>query len=78
MLKKIRSYEEVGCSHPDHKPPMFQYFSPGEYVHVCDGCGDKTKFEVPLVTMGGGAVTMSGNTSGDYTVYKDENLTNFN
>lgn len=38
--------KEESCKHPEHKPPMFQVFSPGHYEHTCPGCGHTTTFTV--------------------------------
>lgn len=37
---------DESCKHPEHKPPMFQVFSPGHYEHTCPGCGHITSFTV--------------------------------
>jgi hypothetical protein len=49
LTKKIKSYKKP-CLHPSHKPPMFRVYEPGEYEHICPGCGEVTNFTVPLIT----------------------------
>lgn len=38
------------CRHPEHKPAGHIVLQPGTYEHVCPGCGQTTRFHVPLVT----------------------------
>ena len=48
--RKIKDHE-IPCQHPEHDPPRFMAFEPGEYEHTCPACGHKTYFTVPLVYM---------------------------
>lgn len=34
------------CFDPQHMPPCHQLLDPGEYEHVCPGCGFKKRFIV--------------------------------
>lgn len=45
-LQKIRDIK-TPCLHPDHNPPSHISLPPGEYVHICPGCGEKRTFVVP-------------------------------
>jgi len=48
-ITKIKDAEWT-CSHPEHKPPMFQVFEPGAtYRHTCPAFGKETVFTVPLI-----------------------------
>lgn len=48
--KKIKGITQQDfCTHPEHKPPQFRVFEPGEYEHTCPACGKVTKFTVPLI-----------------------------
>ncbi len=45
--KKIRELEDhERCIHPEHNPPMHQYFPPGVYEHTCPECGHRQGFTV--------------------------------
>ena len=37
------------CSHPEHSPPSYCVFEPGEYRHTCPACGHITYFRVPHI-----------------------------
>lgn len=43
--RKIADAPEA-CFHPEHMPPTHRLFEPGEYEHVCPGCGFKKRFIV--------------------------------
>lgn len=43
-IKQLKKYP-VPCAHPDHTPDK-SGLEPGEYEHVCDGCGEKTLFTI--------------------------------
>ena len=47
--RKIRDIKPL-CLHPEHKPPKYCVFEPGEYEHICPGCGYKTIFTVPRIS----------------------------
>ena len=34
------------CYHPDHRPPPYMVYPPGEYEHVCPACGKRIRFTV--------------------------------
>ena len=38
------------CMNPEHNPPMFMVYEPGEYEWTCDSCGLTQRFTVPSVT----------------------------
>jgi len=46
-LKKIRdiNLKEV-CNDPQHNPPMYRCFGPGEYEWTCPTCGEKQRFTI--------------------------------
>lgn len=50
--RKIRDITpQQGCTDPEHEPPSHMVFTPGEFEHECPGCGKKTRFTVPLITL---------------------------
>jgi hypothetical protein len=53
-LKKINDkpngYIGKICRHSEHNPPMHIVLEPGTYEYICPGCGNKTVFDVPLIT----------------------------
>ena len=48
-LRKVKSFDPP-CSSPEHFPPKFMVYEPGEYEYTCPQCGHVTKFTVQLVT----------------------------
>lgn len=50
MLKKIAD-AKAPCMNSQHNPPMHVVLQPGTYEHTCPGCGSKTLFEVPWVSL---------------------------
>ena len=49
--RQIKKYEDNECRHPEHKPPEFKLFEPGEYEHTCPSCGDVFRFNTPLTIL---------------------------
>lgn len=57
MLEKIDDENvwvnklELGCHHPEHKPPMHIVLENGKYKHTCPACGKVTVLTVSNPTL---------------------------
>lgn len=50
--KQLEDWTKIKfCRHPEHRPPRMQVFKPGSYEHICPGCGARSYFTVPLITL---------------------------
>ena len=47
-LKKIKDIKP--CLSPEHDPPSFMVYEPGEYEYTCPSCGRTIRFVVPAIT----------------------------
>ena len=48
-IRKIEDFKKE-CQSPEHNPPRYQVFEPGEYEYECPVCGKRQIFIVPLIT----------------------------
>lgn len=53
---------KMGCTHPDHNPPMHIALRPGQKMtHTCDGCGAVSVLRNPMSRQtDGGPYTSKG------------------
>jgi hypothetical protein len=48
-LRKLRD-AKLPCMHPEHHPPMYMVYEPGDYEYICPACGHITSFSGSLIT----------------------------